>query len=62
MPAREPDSISHRQRPQDRQLIQHLADEAECHVEIQRKKTCNDKVLFGMIYGAYVYGLLMVFN
>lgn len=34
VPAWEPDRISHRQRPQDRQLIQHLADKTERHVEI----------------------------
>lgn len=43
VPAREPDRVSHRQHPQDRQLVQHLADKTECHVEVKREKTCNEK-------------------
>lgn len=33
--AGKPDSISHRQHPQDGQLIQHLANETKCHVEVR---------------------------
>lgn len=34
-PAGEPERVSHCQHPQDRQLIQHLANETERHVEVR---------------------------
>lgn len=44
--AGEPDGVSDGQHPQDRQLIQHLTDETERHVEVRRKKTCNKTEVF----------------
>lgn len=41
--AGEPESVSHRQHPQDGQLIQHLAEETKCHVEVCREESCKNK-------------------
>lgn len=44
-PAGEPESVSHCQHPQDGQLIQHLANETERHVEVCWKEPCKKREL-----------------
>lgn len=41
-PAWEPETIAEPQDPQDGQLIQHLAHEAQGHVEVGREETCRE--------------------
>lgn len=36
-----PQSVRHRQHPEDGQLVQHLANETKSHVEVRGEKTCD---------------------
>lgn len=36
-----PQSVCHRQHPEDGQLVQHLANETKSHVEVRGEKTCD---------------------
>lgn len=36
-----PESVTHRQYPEDGQLVQHLANETKSHVEVSGEETCN---------------------
>lgn len=41
--AREPDGITDRQHPQDRELVQHLTDKTKSHVKVRREQPCKEE-------------------
>lgn len=50
-----PESVTHRQHPEDGQLVQHLANETKSHVEVSGEETCNE---MNNSETAFVYGIL----
>lgn len=50
-----PESVTHRQYPEDGQLVQHLANETKSHVEVSGEETCNK---MNNSETAFVYGIL----
>lgn len=50
-----PESVTHRQYPEDGQLVQHLANETKSHVEVSGEEACNK---MNNSETAFVYGIL----